>query len=83
MGLSYADSWPDYYKLAGTTIFRNTNVENMDRTTYDFLNFLGDIGGLQGILISIFTVLVPIYSSFIANYFYISKMYSQKTVADL
>lgn len=46
LGLSYADSWPEYFKLSGTTIFRNTNYESVDRSTYDFLNFLGDVGGL-------------------------------------
>ena len=26
----------------------------IDRSTYDFLNFLGDVGGLDGILVVIF-----------------------------
>ena len=46
LGLSYADSWPEYYKLSGTTIFRSTDFENIDRTTYDVLDYLGDVGGL-------------------------------------
>jgi hypothetical protein len=45
-GLSYADTWPEYFKLSGTTIFRNKNLRTIDRSTYDFLNFLGDVGGL-------------------------------------
>jgi len=83
LGLSFADNWPEYFKLAGTTIFRSTDVEQMDRTTYDFLNYLGDIGGLQGILISICSVLVPYYSSFMANCFFISKLYVQNKVSNL
>ena len=51
LGLSYSDNFEGYYKIAGFTVFRNLNYTVVTRSVYDMLNFLGDIGGLEGILV--------------------------------
>ena len=53
LGLSYSDDFDGYYKIAGFTVFRNLNYSVATRSTYDILNFLGDVGGLEGILMLI------------------------------
>ena len=49
--VSYADNITARYKIAGFTVFRDLNLRIINRTTYDFLNFLGDVGGLDGVLL--------------------------------
>ena len=46
----YSYDFEGYYKIAGFTVFRNLDYTVVTRSTYDVLNFLGDIGGLEGIL---------------------------------
>ena len=50
MGLSYSDNFEEYYKIAGFTVAVNVHKIVIERTVYDFLNFLGDCGGLDKIL---------------------------------
>ena len=50
LGLSYSDDWNSYYKIAGFTVYRNLDYTVITRSVYDVLNFLGDVGGLEGIL---------------------------------
>jgi hypothetical protein len=50
LGLSYSDNFEGYYKIAGFTVFRSMNYVKVTRSVYDVLNFLGDVGGLEGIL---------------------------------
>jgi hypothetical protein len=54
LALSFEDYYPTRYKVAGYSIFRALNREILERQTYDFLNFLGDVGGLDGVLIIVF-----------------------------
>jgi hypothetical protein len=54
LGLSYAARYPAYYKVAGYSIFRDLNQVQINRQTYDFLNFMGDVGGLDGVLVIVF-----------------------------
>ena len=49
LSMSYSDDFDDYYKIAGFTVFRSLSHTYIARTTYDVLNFLGDIGGLSGL----------------------------------
>ena len=51
LAMSYADDFAVRYKIAGLTIFRELDLEVIGRSTYDFLSFLGDVGGLDGVLI--------------------------------
>ena len=46
LGLSYRDNFPTAWRIAGVSIYRNLNRQVTDRKIYDFLNYLGDIGGL-------------------------------------
>jgi len=39
------------YKIAGFTVYRDLNLRIFNKTTYDFLNFLWDIEGLDGVLL--------------------------------
>ena len=51
LGLSYMDLFPQDYKIAGFSIIRNLDSIGYDRSTYDLLACMGDIGGLEGIVI--------------------------------
>ena len=46
LGQSYKDNFPSLWRIAGISIYRNLNRQVTDRKIYDFLNYLGDIGGL-------------------------------------
>ena len=59
--MSYADDFEATYKIAGMTIFRELDLEVTKRTTYDFLSFLGDVGGLDGILIIVGYLMINWY----------------------
>jgi hypothetical protein len=52
--LSYESNYPELYKIAGFSIFRDLDKVILERSTYDFLNFLGDVGGLDGVLVIVF-----------------------------
>jgi len=39
------------YKIAGFTVYRDLNLRIFNKTTYDFLNFLWDIEGLDGVFL--------------------------------
>jgi hypothetical protein len=48
--LSFSDYYPENYKVQGIAIYRNLDIVEIRRSTYDILNFLGDLGGLLDIL---------------------------------
>jgi hypothetical protein len=54
LGQSVEDFYPTFYKIAGYSVFRDLSRVNLERQTYDFLNFLGDVGGLDGVLVIVF-----------------------------
>lgn len=62
--LSYADEWDIRYKIAGMSVFRDVNEIMINRSTYDTLAFLGDVGGLEGILLIIGWILVHKFADF-------------------
>lgn len=72
LGLSYSDEFTGYYKIAGFTVFRNLNYQVVTRSVYDVLNFLGDVGGLEGILIMFGGWFVSTISSFAGIGFFMS-----------
>ena len=51
--LSYIDHFPQNYKIAGFSIIRNLDSVQYDRSTYDLLACIGDIGGLEGAILLI------------------------------
>ena len=78
LGLSYSDDFEGYYKIAGFTVFHSLNKTYLTRTTYDFLNFLGDVGGLEGILLIIGGIIMPYISSFVSMGFFMSNTFYTK-----
>jgi hypothetical protein len=46
----------------------------VERTVYDFLNFLRDVGGLNGILVNLISKL----STSITNAYFVSAMFKQR-----
>ena len=59
LGLSFRDNWESKaYKIAGFTIYRSLHLTVYNRETYDLLAFLGDVGGLEGIIIIMGSVLI-------------------------
>lgn len=80
LGLSYSDDFEGYYKIAGFTVFRNMNYTVITRSVYDALNFLGDVGGLEGILTQIGGWLVSWAASFVGTgYFMTSLFYTRQS----
>lgn len=53
LGISYSNDFGAYYKIAGFTVFRDFNLHKINRSTYDMLQYLGDVGGLDRILVFI------------------------------
>ena len=72
LNLSYEDSFPDYYKFAGLSVFRSFDKEVIQRSTYDILNFLGDVGGLETVLSLVGGLVVANLINYIANSKFIS-----------
>lgn len=75
LGLSYSDNFEGYYKIAGFTIFRDLNRVVISRSVYDVLNFLGDIGGLSGILGSIGDLLVARFANFMGVGYFMQQLF--------
>jgi hypothetical protein len=51
LNLSYLDNFKTNYKIAGFSVFRKFDSIVFSRATYDILAFLGDVGGLEGIVL--------------------------------
>lgn len=82
LSLSYSDNINSYYKIAGFTVFRNFNYLSISRSTYDILAFLGDVGGLEGILILIGGFVIARLTSFLVVFLYIPYLYFTRTTSD-
>lgn len=50
LGRSYEDFYPSFYKIAGYSIFRNLDQNQITRKTYDLLDYGKDLGGLDRVL---------------------------------
>ena len=46
LGLSYSDDFEGYYKIGGFTLFWNPDQLKIEREAYDFVTWIGDVGGL-------------------------------------
>lgn len=80
LGLSYSDEFgPDkYYKTAGFTIFRNFDFVVYNRATYDVLAFLGDVGGLEGILFLILGAVIAKTTGFFTTFRLLPDLYYER-----
>ena len=67
LGLSYIDDFPSNYKFAGFSIVRKLDAVLYDRSTYDFLACIGDIGGLEGIILLFGGFLISHFTGFLAT----------------
>lgn len=67
----------DINKIVGLKILRQFDTETIHRETYDLLEYLGDVGGLMGLLCSIGMWMVGWFSTFMAKGYFISKLYYQ------
>jgi hypothetical protein len=79
--LSYGNNFTDgSYKFAELEVMRDYDMVNIQIRTNDLLMFLGDIGGLSGILAQIGVILLGYtqFASFFANNFFVSKLYVAK-----
>ena len=72
------DQFPSQWRIAGTSIYRNLHREVVDRKIYGILNYLGDIGGLEGLLFLAGKLIIFTYISFTANAYFIEKLYHSK-----
>ena len=67
LGLSYVDQFPHNYKFAGFSIMRNLDAVQYDRSTYDLLACIGDIGGLEAIILLIGGLFIKQIANFFAT----------------
>ena len=56
--MSYADNFPEYYKIVGFTVFRSLNLNIIQRKTYDVFAWCSDIGGVNEIVLLICSALI-------------------------
>lgn len=82
LGLSYSDNFNGYYKIAGFTVVANQNKITVERSVYDFLNFLRDVGGLNGILVIFGSFLISKIANQVTGAYFLSSMFKQ-TKADI
>lgn len=78
IGQNYASSWtsyPDRYKFTGFDLYFDLNLYTVERSTYDILQLLGDVGGLLQGLEWIGWALTGWYSTRFRNRFIISSLY--------
>ena len=73
--LSYEDTFPEAYKFAGFSIFRSFDEEVIQRETYDILNFLGDVGGLETVLTIVGGFIIASLINFITQSRFFEKLY--------
>lgn len=79
LGQSVEDFYPTFYKIAGYSVFRDLNRVHMKRTTYDFLNFLGDVGGLDGFLVIVFYYLTAYAQEWNLSSYFSAEMFKKRT----
>jgi hypothetical protein len=75
LSLSYDDNFDERYKIAGLTVFRSFDVEMISRNTYDFLSLLGDVGGLDAVLIIVGFLMINWFQQIAQNCYFMSFLY--------
>lgn len=81
LDISHPSSWIDFpqrYKFTGVEILFDFNLEIVNRQTYDSLQLLGDVGGLQQGLSWIGIILVSWYSRLNYQGHLVSKLFTQR-----
>ena len=79
LGMSYENDYPSNYKVAGYSFMRSLDQVQVSRRTYDLLDFGKDIGGLDKILMTIFSFLVGRFSKYNLQNQIIGNLYMSKS----
>ena len=78
----FASSWIDFpstFKYVGFEITLNLDSNIINRQTYSVLDWLGDIGGLNGILLTIAEISIAPFASFeLSRYLLLNFFRTQK-----
>lgn len=77
-GKNIPSSWtnfPEKYKFTGIDLYLDLTLYQVQRTSYDILNFLGDVGGLLQALQWIALALTSWYSTRYRNRFLMANLY--------
>lgn len=77
--ISAYNNFESKYKIIGIQIQTSFAQMTYQRQTYDILNFLGDIGGLDSILTSIAILLMNHYSTLKMKSHLLTKLYKKST----
>ena len=78
MGNSFVSSWrsyPERFKFTGFDLYLDTHLYKVSRTSYDALNFVGDIGGLMEGLTWIGLLLTTWYSERYRDRFLMTNLF--------
>lgn len=73
--ISTFNQFPTRWKICALQINLSYDQNVISRQTYDLLLFLGDIGGLNGALAVLGTLIVGWYSQFNADSFIVTTLY--------
>ena len=66
------------YKFASIEFNMNLDTVVISRETYSILDWLGDIGGLNGILLSIFEIGIAPFAGFSLQRFLLTNMFRKR-----
>lgn len=72
-------NYPSRYKFTGLEILLNFDLVIYNRETYDTLQWLGDLGGLNDALSVFGRVAVSGFAAFNSGSFLVSQLYSQSS----
>jgi hypothetical protein len=81
LGLSYTDQFPSDYKIAGFSIVRSLDSVEYDRSTYDLLACVGDIGGLEGAVLLFGGFLIQSFTGFLATVYLMPHIFYYRPAA--
>lgn len=83
-GLPFISTWnqfPNRYKICGLQINISHDQTVTNRQTYDLLMFLGEVGGLNSILMLMGVLIIGWFSAFNSDSYLVSVLYMQSTNA--
>jgi len=73
--MSYSNDFDEGYKIAGFSVLRHFDKMIYGRQTYDILACLGDVGGLEGIILLIGGALIGPISAFMVTVFMAPQLF--------
>lgn len=79
--MSTWNQFPDRYKICGVQIVMSHDLDVYNRSSYDLLQYLGEIGGIVEFFILFGVLIIGWFNKFNANSFLVSMLYSQSTDA--